>query len=302
MISINKKFLVFIIILSFGLLIAGEVSAVSWLPLVPCGTSAQGYAFCTFCDILHLFKNVYDFLSFEITPALASVMVAVAGFYILTAGDSTTRLETGKTILKSVVISLIIIYASWLVINTALTLFAKPIGGSGGFFSFNCEAPPTPGAINISPSPGASLSPSASSTTSPSVDCIYDSPNYASACVPVSGINCQVNQDKCYMNNSANTDVISVAKNLGGIVTGALGLHSSRCGSFHSTGCALDFSGFSKTNACEFATQAGKIVGSSHIRNEYNFDCLGYPSNPSGASSGGHIHVTTCTIKPPDCQ
>lgn len=322
MMSINKKFLAFALTLTFGLLIAGGVSAVSWLPLVPCGTSAQGYTPCTFCEILHLTKNIYDFLTFEITPALASVMVAVAGFFILTAGDSTTRLETGKNILKSVVISLLIIYSSWLVINTALTIFAKPTGG-GGFFSFTCQAPPPPGTLNNTGGNGGSdrvcakanadgticSSQSCSKATDctgsnnlciyknrcpSSTDCRYSNPDYASACVKISGIAVQVQQDKPYMR--ANTPVIPIAVSLGGTISGALGYHSSS--SFHQTGCALDFSGFSQSNACSFMQQAGNIVGSSHIRNEYSFNCPGYPSNPSSQSTGGHVHVTTCSVRP----
>ena len=327
MIGANKKFLVFSLILIFGLVIAGNVFAVSWLPLVPCGTSAQGYAPCTFCEILHLTKNIFDFLAFEVTPALAATMVAIAGFYILTAGDLSSRLETGKTILNSVVISLLIIYASWLVINTALTIFAKPTGG-GGFFSFSCQAPPTPGSLNngggsngnsdkVCAKTDANRTICSSQPCSQATDCTgnnnlciyqsqcspsgasncrYDNPDYASVCVPVSGITVQVQQDKPYMNPEANASVISIAQDLGGRVTGALGRHSS--GSFHQTGCALDFSSFSQSNACSFMQQAGNIVGSSHIRNEYSFNCAGYPSNPSSQSSGGHVHVTTCAIRP----
>ncbi|MEK7120342.1 MAG: hypothetical protein AAB824_02255, partial [Patescibacteria group bacterium] len=252
---------------------------------------AQGYTPCTFCEILHLTKNIYDFLTFEVTPALASVMVAVAGFFILTAGDSTTRLETGKTILKSVVFSLLIIYSSWLVINTALTIFAKPTGG-GGFFSFTCQAPPTPGSLNNTGSPDGSPKPSLSGSS----NCRYDNPNYASACTQISGITVQVRQDKPYTNSGATISMIPVAKQLGGIVSGALGYHSSR--SFHQTGCALDFSGFSQSNACSFMQQAGNIVGPSRIKNEYSFDCPGYPASASSQSTGGHVHITTCSVRP----
>ena len=59
----NKKILIFSLILILGLVAAGEVFAVSWRPLVPCGRSDQGYTPCTFCQILDLAKNIFDFLS-----------------------------------------------------------------------------------------------------------------------------------------------------------------------------------------------------------------------------------------------
>mgnify|MGYP001599193387 CR=1 FL=1 len=58
-----KKIILFVLIISLGLIVATEVFAVSWRPLVPCGvfSAQEGYQKCSLCDIFKLFKNIFDF-------------------------------------------------------------------------------------------------------------------------------------------------------------------------------------------------------------------------------------------------
>lgn len=211
-----KKLILFFTLLTVGMFFSHTALAVPWQPLVPCGIFSQGYTACTFCDLFKLFKNLFDFLAFEVAPALAAALFAWAGFTMLSAGSSQQRFESGKTIFKDVIIGLVILYVSWIVINTAILLFAKPIGGSGGYFSFTCQAPPTPGSPVQSSVPPTTSSPAASGSPSASGVSCQDS-----------GINlCQASQQSCPSNacSQYSTAINSAASqvSISGINTKAL--------------------------------------------------------------------------------
>lgn len=102
----------FLIILLGAILILPAQAAI-----VPCTTN------CQVCDILKLVQNIINFF-LQISVPLATAMFLAAGILILTAGDSTQRLELGKTIFKNAVIGFAIVLCAWLFINTILNVLA----------------------------------------------------------------------------------------------------------------------------------------------------------------------------------
>lgn len=103
-------------------------------PIIPCGTEittdASGTHIvnpCTFCHFFALIQNVYNFLIFIIVPPVAVLMVAIGGFFWLTAGGSASRVQKGWGVLKTVGIGLLMVYVSWLVVSFGINLIAKDI-------------------------------------------------------------------------------------------------------------------------------------------------------------------------------
>lgn len=90
--------------------------------LVPCGGPDE--ALCTLCDFFKLGQNIINFLLEDVALPLTTVMIAVGGVTLAISGGSPKRLELGKKILTSAVIGLIVVLASWLIINTIINLLA----------------------------------------------------------------------------------------------------------------------------------------------------------------------------------
>lgn len=90
--------------------------------LVPCGGPDE--KMCTLCDLSRLGQNIINFLLEDIALPLTTVMIAVGGVTLAISGGSPKRQELGKKILTSAVIGLIVVLASWLILNTIINLLA----------------------------------------------------------------------------------------------------------------------------------------------------------------------------------
>jgi len=146
------NFLTLVFILSF-LVFPLAVSAVDYLPLVPCGLKKQPsgatllnpdgtpYNYtqsCTRCHAFKLAENVIDFGLLGIVPPVAAVLFVFAGLMILLGGAMPKRIELGRTIFKNTFIGLLIILASWLIANTFIQSFG-PDQAKGSWFKFTCK-------------------------------------------------------------------------------------------------------------------------------------------------------------------
>lgn len=111
------------------LLLTGFVLPANAGGLVPCGGPGEGM--CTLCDFFRLGQNIINFLLTDVALPLTTVMIAVGGVMLAISGGSPKRQELGKKILTSAVIGLIVVLASWLILNTVINLLAggeKPTG------------------------------------------------------------------------------------------------------------------------------------------------------------------------------
>ena len=118
----------FFLILFFAILLLPLVSlATHGDRLVPCGPGTG--TSCQFCHFFVLFQNVINFLLIHIVPVVAVLMIVIGGFMYVFAHFSPGELLPGgqkggpvllvqaRKLFASVIIGLIIIYASWLIIN-----------------------------------------------------------------------------------------------------------------------------------------------------------------------------------------
>tara|TARA_Y100000310_G_C20585024_1_gene764941 strand:- start:401 stop:853 length:453 start_codon:yes stop_codon:yes gene_type:complete len=115
--------------------------------LVPCEAP---HCPCRLCDFFVMIERIVNFFLFKLVPALAVLMIVIAGFMYIVAymggavgGDSKkgpALLARAKQVLTSVVFGLFIVYGAWLLIN----LFFQIIGVSDwtglqhGWWRINC--------------------------------------------------------------------------------------------------------------------------------------------------------------------
>ena len=128
---INQKKIYFCFVITFFLLfIAVPASAQvigNWeflKGIVPCGTSYAPMP-CTVCHFFKLIHNIVNFLLFT-SSALITLMAIYIGFLFLFSGGSPAKITDAKSKLWLLIWGLVWVLASWLVLNTIITVFADP--------------------------------------------------------------------------------------------------------------------------------------------------------------------------------
>lgn len=79
---------------------------------VPCEGSS-----CTFTHLIILANNVIEFSLFKIASPVAALMIAYAGFRIMTSGGDMQTLQTGKKLAWNVLIGYLIALGAWLIVR-----------------------------------------------------------------------------------------------------------------------------------------------------------------------------------------
>ena len=106
--------------------------------LIQCG--GIGQKVCEFCDLFLLITNIFNFFLVTIIPPIATLLLVVGGFIMLTAGGNPQSISKGRTILTAVVIGLIIVYASWIFVNTIFqALGISQWAGLGSWWQIQCN-------------------------------------------------------------------------------------------------------------------------------------------------------------------
>ena len=119
----NKKILIVILSVILFVTLSQTVLAVSWWPLVPCGTSANPTE-CNRCDLFKLAKNIIDFVLIGLMPPAAAILFVWGGFLILMGGAVPANISKGKDIFWNTAIGVAIILASWLITNSIIRSIA----------------------------------------------------------------------------------------------------------------------------------------------------------------------------------
>lgn len=129
---------VIIVAIALVLVLAPAIaSAVSWIPVVPCGKSATDL--CTPCHLLQTGKNVIDLILFGVTGPIAAFMVVFAGGEMLLGGGNPAMFSRGKLLLKNTLIGVAIILVAW----AATNFLIKGLGGGASgtpWYEFTCPA------------------------------------------------------------------------------------------------------------------------------------------------------------------
>src|SRR5690349_8386112 len=91
------------------------VSHVQAASLVACGLGKDNDNPCQICDLVKLFKNIIDFVTFRLTLILGTVLILISGFTIMIGGSNPEMIKTGRGMLTKTLIGVVIIYGSWFV-------------------------------------------------------------------------------------------------------------------------------------------------------------------------------------------
>ncbi len=97
--------------------------------IVPCRDN------CTVCDFWHLGSNIINFITFNLAIPAASLLFIVAGVFFLIAGGREDMVAKARTIFTNTFIGLVIIFSSWLIVDTLLKTIASA-GFSGAWNKF----------------------------------------------------------------------------------------------------------------------------------------------------------------------
>lgn len=130
--------------------------------LTTCGGSGQPQ--CQLCDVFKLGNNIFTFLLFPaadinngipVVPLLAGFFVLLAGFYLLMGGANPSMHAQGKSVLLAVIMGLVIVYTSWVIIQSILTFMGvAEWAGVQNWWQITCTEPAAP---ITSPSPTPTL-------------------------------------------------------------------------------------------------------------------------------------------------
>lgn len=111
--KVSKLFFVFLIIL-VGFNVFAPITFAAGL--VPCGNPDQSP--CTVCDFYKMADGIIKFITIDIVPPLAVLLIIIGGVMFIFSGGSEERITKGKAILTSTIVGLIIVYTSWILVDT----------------------------------------------------------------------------------------------------------------------------------------------------------------------------------------
>ena len=132
----NKK--LFSIIFSVFLLFPVFSYALCEGEIVPCGKDLNDV--CEFCDIFELANNIIVYIMTCLAPIISGVMLILGGFYFMIAGVDPSKMQKGKDIATAAIIGLIVIFVSWVLLNTFLSSMGiAEWTGLGNWWEFKCD-------------------------------------------------------------------------------------------------------------------------------------------------------------------
>lgn len=89
--------------------------------IVPC----TGTTMCNLCDFWQMGDNIVNFIILYLAIPIGALLFVVAGVTFLVAGGNEQRLALAKTIFLDTLIGLLIVFCSWLLINTIFNSLAS---------------------------------------------------------------------------------------------------------------------------------------------------------------------------------
>ena len=98
-------------------------------PIVPCTDD------CTLCHLWELASNIINFLSFNLAIPMAVLLFVAAGIMFLISGGNQEKVALARSIFTNTIIGLVIIFASWMLIDTLLkTIAIEAFSGAWNVF------------------------------------------------------------------------------------------------------------------------------------------------------------------------
>jgi len=140
----KKIIFILLIVIFIGAIALPAFAAVP--PIVQCGTKFPETGACTLCDLLKLIKNIADFVIYQLTPIVATILILFAGVFIminvrLPGTEGKIGASAGIGMIKSTVMGVILVLCAWLVANTFIQIFASGTDTAKSWFKLECTEP-----------------------------------------------------------------------------------------------------------------------------------------------------------------
>jgi len=101
---------------------------------------------CNFCHIFELVNNILVYVLTCLAPIISGVMLILGGFYLMIAGVDPSVMNKGKDIIKAAIVGLIVIFVSWVILNTFLSSMGiaewtglNPESGDNSWWQIKCN-------------------------------------------------------------------------------------------------------------------------------------------------------------------
>ena len=131
----------FLILFFLGFLFLAALPA-SAAGLVNCNgpVAGNGLPACTMCNFMQMISDVAFFIVRNVVTPLAGLLFLVGGIIMVSAGGSEERLKKGKEMFKNTAIGVLIILASWAIVNTLITTLGSNVEGfvPGNWWNVKC--------------------------------------------------------------------------------------------------------------------------------------------------------------------
>lgn len=128
---------IFPIIIAAVIMVPTVAQAVSWIPVVPCGSTGQEA--CSPCHLWEAFHNVMDLVLYGMTGPIAAFLIVIAGGRMLLSAGNATQFKKGKEMLTNTLIGVTIILLSWVFVNFLIKSLATGSQGDS-WYQFTCPA------------------------------------------------------------------------------------------------------------------------------------------------------------------
>jgi hypothetical protein len=134
----NKIFLPVILFCLLSIIFIPILAKADTGPIVQCGGTGQSA--CGISDFFSMLGRIYSFIVLDIATPLAVIALIIGGILMMISAGNPNLAGTGKKILYTAIIGLVLVFCSWLIIDFIL----KAIGYSGNWSSINTGggAPP----------------------------------------------------------------------------------------------------------------------------------------------------------------
>jgi Type IV secretion system pilin len=108
--------------------------------LVPCGVTKNpnGSLVCP-CEIRHFFvmiQRIYGFAVLNITFPLVGLFIVIGGATMLISGGNPGMIDRGRKIIIYAVVGGILVFASWVIIDSVLKAIGYVPAGGGAWWQF----------------------------------------------------------------------------------------------------------------------------------------------------------------------
>ncbi len=121
-------------LIAIGLIIGLPVMAAGLLP--DCAGST-----CKPCHFLQLISNIANYIVRNLVPPLAGLLLLIGGIMMAASAGSENRYKQGRQIIANAGIGVVIVLASWLLVNTLIQALAVKEAGYNPqtWYSISCQ-------------------------------------------------------------------------------------------------------------------------------------------------------------------